>query len=207
MVIPSLNNADDSNSDSEVSEDDQDIDSGAAPENDIIADLGTKLQDLAIRFSTDPPAISSSIQAFNQHLDVIIAHLDTTRPRILPSKKKLPPNQNSWTETASVMNVPIKTKRKKHTDPYGGGERPGKKAKADASAAAGRRENFSCVIIFILVFQGIINNSNFDNTSDSNLIATTSRLPLNAPTPSPSDHDNSTQAQTVPYYIPHVYYR
>jgi hypothetical protein len=54
---------------------------------------------------------------------------------VLPSKKKIGPNQHSWTETASVMNVRVKSKRKIHTDPYGGGERSGKKAKPDARSA------------------------------------------------------------------------
>ncbi|KAF8220260.1 hypothetical protein L208DRAFT_1334838 [Tricholoma matsutake] len=38
-------------------------------------------------------------------------------------------------ETASMMNVCIKSKQKIHTDPYSRGERSGKKPKPDAQSA------------------------------------------------------------------------
>jgi hypothetical protein len=73
----------------------------------------------------------------------------------LPDKLPLPPNQNSWKETAERMGVKRAPKQNKrlpeerelntrkigvvkgrrpraHNDPYGGGERPGKRAKSDA---------------------------------------------------------------------------
>ena len=57
------------------------------------------------------------------------AGLDWALP--LPKKVPVAPNQHSWPETAAVMGVRLKTKRKMHMDPYSGGERSGKKAKPD----------------------------------------------------------------------------
>jgi hypothetical protein len=53
----------------------------------------------------------------------------------LPRKVLVAPNQHTWPETAAVMVAKPKTKRKAHTDPYGGGERSGKKAKPDTRVA------------------------------------------------------------------------
>jgi hypothetical protein len=53
----------------------------------------------------------------------------------LPKKIPIAPNQHTWPETAAVMVARPKTKRKTHTDPYGGGERSGKKAKPDTRVA------------------------------------------------------------------------
>lgn len=50
---------------------------------------------------------------------------------LLPPKKKIAPNQNSWPKTAVAMNVHVMSKQKTHTDPYAGGEHSGKKAKTD----------------------------------------------------------------------------
>jgi hypothetical protein len=58
--------------------------------------------------------------------------LDQAQPALLPKKLNVPPNQHSWPETAAVMAAKPKTKRKTNLDPYGGGERSGKKAKPDA---------------------------------------------------------------------------
>ena len=54
----------------------------------------------------------------------------------LPKTVVVAPNQHSWPETATVMNARPKTKHKRHADPYGGGERSGKKAKPDTRAKA-----------------------------------------------------------------------
>lgn len=51
---------------------------------------------------------------------------------MLPPRQEIAPNQHSWPETAVVMGVPVKGKRKVITDPYSGGEKSGKKAKKDA---------------------------------------------------------------------------
>ncbi|KAJ3506163.1 hypothetical protein NLJ89_g7021 [Agrocybe chaxingu] len=68
----------------------------------------------------------------NSSLNLALAAVSEQSCPILPVKKKIAPNQNSWTETAAVMNVKVKSKRKMHTDAYSGGERSGKKAKPDA---------------------------------------------------------------------------
>ncbi|KAF8966976.1 hypothetical protein BDZ97DRAFT_1917222 [Flammula alnicola] len=60
---------------------------------------------------------------------------------ILPKAEKITPNQNSWPPTAAVMNVAMKSKRKKNTDPYSGGECSGKKACHDKSHYENVAEN------------------------------------------------------------------
>lgn len=96
-----------------------------------IAEISLKLQDLANRLKFNPHVEDhDALEDLEQELD---AALSAIQPRsMLPPKKKIAPNQHSWTETAAVMGVAVKSKRKAHTDPYGGGERPGKKAKPDA---------------------------------------------------------------------------
>jgi hypothetical protein len=53
----------------------------------------------------------------------------------LPRKVQVAPNLHTWLETAAVMGARTKVKRKAHTDPYGSGERSGKKAKLDTRRA------------------------------------------------------------------------
>jgi len=53
----------------------------------------------------------------------------------LPKKIQVAPNQHTWPETAAVMVARPKTKHRTQTDPYGGGERNGKKAKSDTQVA------------------------------------------------------------------------
>lgn len=65
-------------------------------------------------------------------LDTAISESQMSSRLVLPSKQKIAPNQHLWPKTAAVMGVAVKSKRKTHTDPYSGGERPGKKAKPDA---------------------------------------------------------------------------
>ncbi|KAJ3529131.1 hypothetical protein NMY22_g9127 [Coprinellus aureogranulatus] len=50
---------------------------------------------------------------------------------ILPERKKIAPNEhNQWSKTAEIMGAPVKGKRvRQNTDPYAGGERPGKKVR------------------------------------------------------------------------------
>ncbi|KAJ3545231.1 hypothetical protein NMY22_g2518 [Coprinellus aureogranulatus] len=74
--------------------------------------------------------MQQSVSQLNDALPVIDA------ASILPPKAIVPPNQKPWLETAQVMGMPVKGKRKStHSDAYAGGERSGKKAKADARAA------------------------------------------------------------------------
>jgi hypothetical protein len=57
---------------------------------------------------------------------------------LLPRAKHVAPNQHSWPETAAVMGVGVKGKKRTvHTDPYSGGERSGKRAKEDALGRPG----------------------------------------------------------------------
>ena len=103
----------------------------------IIDSLINKLSALAIQLQASPPPVSMSakLEELYNHLGTVMDNLSASDNVVLSSKKKIGPNQHSWMETASVMNVRVKSKRKIHTDPYGGGERSGKKAKPDARSA------------------------------------------------------------------------
>jgi len=82
----------------------------------------------------------------------------------LPPKERIASNQHSWTETSKRMGVKkrrrlpeevrptteaIGTAKGKHhlvyTDPYAGGERPGRLAKPDAVSAVANQKVCSCV--------------------------------------------------------------
>lgn len=96
-----------------------------------ITDLCNRLQQLAVcaRFSP-PQKLTPPLR--NLYLAVQDAFSEFEQP-VVPLPKKIAPNQRSaWSETAKVMGAQVKTKKRKHTDPYAGGERPGKKAKPDA---------------------------------------------------------------------------
>ena len=90
-----------------------------------------KLSSLTIYLQANPSCGSESLTDLHRHVDVLFAELQTQN-LILPTAKKVAPNQNTWTEMAAVMNVAVKSKRKKNTDQYGGGEHSGKKARPDA---------------------------------------------------------------------------
>jgi hypothetical protein len=107
------------------------IDDGS--DSDIVQEIGLKLQELANRFHFNPPKyLTETLETLHMQLDTAISESRMSSQLVLPSKQKVAPNQHSWPETAAVMGVAIKSKRKTHTDPYSGGERPGKKAKPDA---------------------------------------------------------------------------
>jgi hypothetical protein len=89
-----------------------------------------KINILASRTRLFPPqTLTDALQKLEPVIDRATRDLN---PPILPKAASIPPNQGSWKETAAVMGVKAKSKRKTHTDPYGGGERSGKKAKPDA---------------------------------------------------------------------------
>jgi hypothetical protein len=100
------------------------------------------------------PTVMEIVRTVKYSLTTAIA--STQNLRALPDKETVAPNQKSWTETAKRMGVkrgPRKrlpeergltdrsigaSKGKRaciHTDPYGGGERSGKRAKPDALSA------------------------------------------------------------------------
>lgn len=97
----------------------------------------TTLSSLAIRLQANPPSTTpDSLLKLHDDAKGLLVELDRSDTALLPPMKKVAPNQHSWSETATVMNVRVKSKRKAHLDPYGGGERPGKKAKLDARSSA-----------------------------------------------------------------------
>jgi hypothetical protein len=81
-----------------------------------------------------PDGFIHALQHLEPALDLAISEIPT-----LPKANKLPPYQNSWTETAAVMGAKRKIKRKVHEDPYSGGQQSGKKAKADARTSHTKR--------------------------------------------------------------------
>ncbi|KAF8170158.1 hypothetical protein BJ912DRAFT_827015, partial [Pholiota molesta] len=103
---------------------------------ELAADINALIQKLsALAISLQPGKLCSYAE---ESLDVLHQHVKDIRRELgmetlsLPQTQNIAPNQNSWTETAAVMNVPVKSKRKKHTDPYAGGEQSGKRARKDA---------------------------------------------------------------------------
>ena len=99
------------------------------------------------------PAVMQAVQSVKYSLTAAIASAQGSRA--LPDTEKVPPNQNSWTETAIRMGVKRAPKRRlpgEHgltersigapkarkrlfVDAYAGGERSGKLAKPDAQSA------------------------------------------------------------------------
>jgi len=99
------------------------------------------------------PAVMEAFRTVKSSLTAAIA--STQSSHALPNREVVPPNQNSWTETAERMvwkptpkhRLPgehgitersigaPKGKRKVYTDPYAAGERSGKRAKPDALSA------------------------------------------------------------------------
>jgi len=124
-------NSSDSDSDEELNPPLRPHHASSQPES-IKFTIINKLSSLAIRLqntSIEPSA--TALMKFHDDLDIFIGQINNFQP-LLPREMKIAPNKHSWPETAAVMNVPVKSKRKKHVDPYGGGERSGKKAKTDA---------------------------------------------------------------------------
>ena len=102
------------------------------------------------------PGVMEAIRSVKYSLTAAIA--STQGSRALPNKENVPPNQNSWTETAERMGTKRAPKRRRlpdehgltarsigvpkgkrkclYTDPYAGGGRSGTRAKPDALSAA-----------------------------------------------------------------------
>lgn len=105
------------------------------------------------------PAVVEAVRSAKASLTTAIASVNGSSA--LPTKKRIAPNQHSWTETARAMGVkrvakrrlpeevgltekaigPAKGKRRRvYTDPYAGGERPGRLAKPDAVSASANQQ-------------------------------------------------------------------
>ncbi|KAH6876472.1 hypothetical protein BKA70DRAFT_1478441 [Coprinopsis sp. MPI-PUGE-AT-0042] len=124
---------------------------------DITESISRKLniisQELGIRDSRlDVP--ESVLEDLNGNLAKFLEAITPAgAPAILPARTSVAPNQHTWTETSQAMGVAskskekakvprpetsqvlgahVKGKKRKNEDPYAGGERAGKKAKADA---------------------------------------------------------------------------
>jgi hypothetical protein len=102
--------------------------------------IGQKMLDLASH------AAQSQDMQLAPTLLGLEAQLDGMREP-LPRRIPIAPNQHSWSETAMVMGVKPKTKRKLHTDPYSGGEKSGKKAKPDARSAKPSPSRYGRILI------------------------------------------------------------
>ena len=100
--------------------------------SDEIVQIASKLQELTNQLLFDPPGeITNELRDLGEHLNTVNDSLGPSKP-LLQQKKRVAPNQHSWTETASIMGAKVKGKRARtHTDPYAGGERSGKKARPD----------------------------------------------------------------------------
>ncbi|KAF5333285.1 hypothetical protein D9611_002793 [Ephemerocybe angulata] len=99
----------------------------------LIAETISSLSSLVCRLKDtqklplDPAELKSLKETVDGMLVASLAEDD-----ILPRPVRIAPNQHTWSETGMTMGQ-VKGKRKTtHTDPYGGGERSGKKARPDA---------------------------------------------------------------------------
>ena len=148
------------------------------PETTILANLANKLQRLAVRAHLQPLAsLTPSLRTLDNALDQVLQEL-TSPPSVLPvAKAKIAPNQNSWPETANVMGVAVKSKRKRiHTDAYSGGERSGKKAKADARAPLKGQGGIRYVsLTFTAPIRVVLIQSNY-NLSRANTLASSATV-------------------------------
>ena len=113
----------------------------------VITDIIKKLSNLAIHLQTQPPSpLPQLLHDLHDQLDLLTMKLNAPHHAALPIKKKISPNQHSWPETATVMNIPVKSKQKKHTNPYSGGEQLGKKVKRDVLTPAQAKPPLSSMI-------------------------------------------------------------
>lgn len=104
--------------------------------------LMQKLERLCLLLRNSPEPGYSELGAtrdLERSLDQLLSNIDTSTAmqHILPHAQKIAPNQHSWTETAEAMIGTRKSVKRKHTDPYAGGEQSGKKAKEDAKRKVG----------------------------------------------------------------------
>src|ERR1700720_1966536 len=107
-----------------------------------ISTITTKLESLAARTRLLPPSHSSEmLLALDHMLDVALS--EVVQVQVLPKQVKIAPNTKSkWRgPNGTLGHMGAERKRKAsslNTDPYGGGERSGKKAKADPKKASKR---------------------------------------------------------------------
>lgn len=104
----------------------------------LIAGLQEKLLLLShrARQASSSTTFRQSLHDLDHALDQALVECPVEHAIIPSVKVKIAPNQSSWPETAAVMGVrPKGKKRRVHTDAYAGGEKSGKKAKADARVA------------------------------------------------------------------------
>ncbi|KAF5333556.1 hypothetical protein D9611_002587 [Ephemerocybe angulata] len=98
-----------------------------------ISSLSSLVCALKDQHSSQITSRTSQLQSLIDTADEFTANILRDAAQLLPKQKKIAPNQHTWPETRDVMNAHVKSKRKRvHTDAYAGGEKSGKKAKADA---------------------------------------------------------------------------
>ena len=119
--------------------------------------LSNKLMSEGSDQSAPSPVAVEAVRSAKASLTAAVASVQGSSP--LPHREMIAPNQHSWTETAERMGVQkrrrlpeeagltqkaigvAKGKRRRvYTDPYAGGERPGKLAKPDAVSAAANQK-------------------------------------------------------------------
>ncbi|KZP29245.1 hypothetical protein FIBSPDRAFT_727730 [Athelia psychrophila] len=104
------------------------LSSSSAPTNTILAN---KLRDLSIHIRHSDHRTSSLIELDDLANRALLEH---EQSQILPTKNKIASNEGpGWKVTRAIMGADVKTGPKRaHPDPFSGGERSGKRAKADA---------------------------------------------------------------------------
>lgn len=93
--------------------DDDESDSGLDDDSDEINDLIGQLQHLAVRTRLAPPSyLTESLRALQTAVKEVLNQTDMVDSEILPQRKKIAPNQHSWTETKAVMGMSVKGAKK-----------------------------------------------------------------------------------------------
>ncbi|KAI0047191.1 hypothetical protein FA95DRAFT_1492871 [Auriscalpium vulgare] len=135
----------------------QSVDSVIADLVDLVSDLGNIAPELRALHPA-AQALKTIRAEMRRVLAMCETDLEAEKTTVgLPDKRVIGPNQHGWSQTTEVMLGNKKgKKRRQHTDPYAGGERSGKRAKADAHAKSNDQSRYvACVILFECVNRAV----------------------------------------------------
>jgi hypothetical protein len=95
-----------------------------------LSTLSDQLEILSSRFRSAPlPAPFIDLGKLPDAVQYVLSVTQHLASAVLPRRQQLPPNINSWNETAAVMPAAKKRKKKAGDAAYGAGETSGKKAR------------------------------------------------------------------------------
>lgn len=108
------------------------------PKSDSVnSQLADRLEILIHRLRENPTWTAPALESLSPTLDELLALTENLSIGILPIKKKLAPNCNTWPETQASMMPRVKMKKTTKVDSpqYGGGKNSGQKSKSNPKAA------------------------------------------------------------------------